>query len=130
MRAIALLCALCALLGVPAAVAGTGSSHVRAASDAEVVAAIGRYQHATWHWQRLMGLERTESSFRPARSTDAAYRLWVLRLWQGGGERLGGRAQPWLRAGVGDYQTQVEHGRRVMGRGPLRRTAGAGGVEQ
>jgi hypothetical protein len=41
---------------------------------------IRRYKHATWKWQRLMGLRRTRGG-NHAEVENLAYRRWVRNLW-------------------------------------------------
>jgi hypothetical protein len=129
MRAIALLCALCASAGVVTAVVTNRASAAERTPDARLTVEIGRYQQRTWHLQRLIGERRTPSSFSAARSTDPAYRRWVLRLWQHRSERVERRAHRWMSARVRVYQARADHWRRVMGAGPLRLAASAGGGE-
>lgn len=52
------------------------------ASSRYLLGAIGHHQRETWRWQRLMGKPRTPTSGSARRSTNVAYRLWVLRLWK------------------------------------------------
>jgi hypothetical protein len=123
MRAIALCCALFALAGgVAAAVSGRADA-AELTPNAELSVEIGRYQHVTWRWQRLMGLRRTPSSFSPLRSPDPAYRRWVLRLWQHRADRLERQASRWMALRIRRYQAEVDHWNHVMGAAPVRTTA-------
>ena len=126
MRAIALLCALCALAGMLTAVVSTSRA---GAAEATPAAEIVRYQRITWHWQDLMGVRRTASSFSPVRSTDPAYRRWVLDLWQRRAKRLRVNARAWMSREIRVYQSEVDHWQHVMDLGPLRQTASSGGRE-
>jgi hypothetical protein len=123
MRAIALSCALFALAGGLAAAVSGRADAAQLTPNAELTVAIGRYQHVTWHWQRLMGLPRTPSSFSPLRSPDPAYRQWVLELWQRRADRLEREAARWMASRIRVYQAQVDHWNHVMGATPVRLTA-------
>jgi hypothetical protein len=129
MRAFALLCALLALVLIGAAVATSRATAAQTTPNAALTVEIGHYQHVAWHWQRVMGLPQTPSSFSPVRSTDTAYRGWVLALWKQRAQRLQRTAAKWMADRIHTYQTEVDHWRRVMGGGPLRQTAAAGGRE-
>jgi hypothetical protein len=50
-------------------------------SDGYLVAETRRYRHATWRWQRLMGVTRTPSAAGELDS-EHAYRRWVRDLWR------------------------------------------------
>jgi hypothetical protein len=127
MRALALLCALAALAGIVTSVATSRAGAAERLSTAPGAAAlqIGRYQQVTWRWQRALGKPPTPSSFSARRSTDPAYRQWVLKLWQRRAHRAQQQASAWLAARVRSYQASAVHWERVMGlrRGPLRQTA-------
>jgi hypothetical protein len=74
--------------GVPTAeVPGVPSPDVpeqaRAMPDrAKVLRRIKKYQRATWHWQRLMGVPRTPSRKRYLRTRDIEYRAHVMKQWR------------------------------------------------
>jgi hypothetical protein len=51
-------------------------------SDRQVLRRIARYRNATWHWQELVGTERTPASGTERETESREYRLWVLRLWK------------------------------------------------
>jgi hypothetical protein len=133
MRAIALLCALFALGGAVAAVATSGADAAsrtpeKAAAKtvtADVVGQIRRLQRTAWHWQHVLGRKRTASSFSAARSTDAAYRLWVRNLWQRRAIRLRRTADRFMARRIVELQAEVDHWRRVMGAAPVRQVASA-----
>lgn len=57
-------------------------SDARIDEGARVVRKIKRYQRATWHWQRLMGVRRTPNRRRYLRIRDLEYRRHVLRQWR------------------------------------------------
>jgi hypothetical protein len=139
MRAIALCGALFALGGAVAAVATSGADAApRTAKpaaapprgDDPVVAQIQRLQRTTWHWQSLLGLKRSGSSFAPARSTDPAYRVWVRDLWRRRATHLRRSAERYMARRIVTLQAEVDHWRRVMGKPPLRQTAAAATREQ
>src|SRR4051812_32785717 len=134
MRAIALLCALFALGGAVAAAATGGADAAprttEQAGGANVVAQIHQLQRRAWHWQSVLGRRRTASSFSAARSTDAAYRVWVRELWRGRAARLHRLADRFMARRIASLQTEVAHWRRVMGKAPLRQTASAATREQ
>jgi hypothetical protein len=123
MRAIALCCALFSLVGGVAAAVSSRADAARLTPNAELTVEIGHYQHVTWHWQQLMGLRRTPSSFSPLRSPDPAYRQWVLRLWQHRADRLQRTAERWMTARIRLYQAEVDHWNHVMGATPVRLVA-------
>jgi hypothetical protein len=81
LRSLALAAALLGLLGT-----GVPSTDVperaRAMPDGKVVRKIKRYQRATWHWQRLMGVPRTPTRRRYLQTRDRRFRLHVLRQWR------------------------------------------------
>jgi hypothetical protein len=47
-----------------------------------VIGAIKRYQRATWHWQRLMGVPQTPNRKPYLRTSDREYRTYLLRQWR------------------------------------------------
>src|SRR3954464_12780825 len=96
MRVIALCCALFAVVGGAAAAVSSQAGAARITPNAALTVEIGRYQHVTWHWQKVIGLRRTPSSFSPLRSPDPAYQRWVLRLWQHRAARLERTASRWM----------------------------------
>lgn len=130
MRAIALCAALCAAAAL-AVVSGTRSAEAAQAapSNTQLVEAIGRYQQQTWHWQELMGVPKTRSTFSARRSPDEAYRRWVLALWRTRAERLERTAGRWMTAKMRVYRAEIDHWRHVMGTAPVRQVAAAGGLE-
>lgn len=132
MRALALLCVLCALGGALAAVAvsGAGAAERTSASATvgnQLIAQIDHYRSLTWRWQRLMGRPVTHSAETARQSPDLAYRQWVLNLWQRRATRLRHEALPWMASRVREYQQTVSHWQHVMGLGqtPTRTTASA-----
>lgn len=132
MRALAMVCVLCALGGGIAAlvVQGAGAAErttAREASARGVVARIDRYRHVTWKWQTTMGVSRTPSAKSARRSPDAAYQRWVLRLWKRRADRVEHRAARWLVRRTNDYRRTVSHWQRVMGQRatPVRSLASA-----
>jgi hypothetical protein len=130
MRLVALACALCAPAVVLATAFGKGASAADTTRSTTVlVARISHYQHVAWHWQAVMGVKRTPSSFVPARSTDPAYQRWVGDLWQRRAIRFRLRAQTWMAAKIRSYRAAVDHWQRVMGVGAVRETASAGSGE-
>lgn len=129
MRAIALCCALFALAGGLTAALTNPAGAAPASPNTALTVEIGRYQHVTWHWQRVMGQHRTPSSFSPLRSPDAAYRRWVLRLWKHRAERLERTASRFMAARTRTYRLEVDHWNRVMGAPPLRQLASSGSPE-
>ncbi|MGZ4441230.1 MAG: hypothetical protein ACXVZN_12805 [Gaiellaceae bacterium] len=137
MRALALLCVLCALGGALAAavaVSGAGAAERTSASATvgnQLIAQIDHYRSLTWRWQRLMGLPVTHSAESARQSPDPAYRRWVLSLWRGRAVSLQHRALPWMAVQVRGYRETVSHWQHVMGLGPAptRATAAdAGGL--
>jgi hypothetical protein len=46
-----------------------------------IVRKIHRYERATWGWERLMGVRRTQSRRLYLRTSDLDYRLLILRQW-------------------------------------------------
>lgn len=48
----------------------------------KVVRKITRYQRATWHWQRLMGVPRTPNRKRYLGTRDIEYRVFVMKQWR------------------------------------------------
>jgi hypothetical protein len=129
MRSIALLCALCALAGALTATLTTRASAAETTEMTGVVGQIGQYEHVTWHWQKVMGVPRTPSSFSPERSTDPAYQRWVSDLWRQRALRLERQASLWMAARIRAYRQTVAHWRRVIGTAPVRETAAVGGRE-
>ena len=137
MRAIALCGALFALGGAVAAVATSGADAAprtarpaAAAGDDQVVGQIRRLQRTTWHWQSVLGLTRSGSSFSSARSTDPAYRVWVRDLWRRRAARLRRNAERYMATRIVSLQSEIDHWRRVMGKPPLRQAASAATREQ
>ena len=49
---------------------------------------IQTYRQATWHWQRVIGIPRTPTSYGERRTTSSSYRKWILELWQRRDHRL------------------------------------------
>lgn len=92
---VALLSAL-ALVAALATRDATASGRRLSAARRQRVAVqhrIDRYRSETWHWQRVMGVARTPTVYSARRSSaEAAYRRWVLRLWQHRAERVRSRA--------------------------------------
>ena len=43
---------------------------------------IQRLRHTTWHWQNVMGVEKTAARHGALRASSSNYRHWVLRLWR------------------------------------------------
>jgi hypothetical protein len=43
---------------------------------------IKHYRQTTWHWQSVIGVSRTPTSYGEKRIASSAYRRWVLRLWR------------------------------------------------
>jgi hypothetical protein len=43
---------------------------------------IQRLRHMTWHWQNVMGVEKTPARHGALRASSSNYRHWVLRLWR------------------------------------------------
>jgi hypothetical protein len=76
------------VVGVPSAeVPGVRTSDIpeqaKAMPDgAKVVRKIKRYQRATWHWQRLMGVPRTPNRKRYVKTRDIEYRVHILKQWR------------------------------------------------
>lgn len=130
MRALALLCVLCALGGGIAAIvvggAGAAESGPAPPDGARLVAQIDHFRAVTWRWQRLIGTPITHTARSARLSPDLAYRRWVLSLWRHRAKRAERRARPWLAAQVRGFQATVRHWQRVMGiaAGPTRQTAG------
>jgi hypothetical protein len=91
LRSLALATALLGLVAV-----GAPSTEVperaTAMPDGKVVRKIKRYQRATWHWQRMMGVPRTPNRKRYLQTRDARYRLHILRQWRGRAIRAKRRA--------------------------------------
>jgi hypothetical protein len=120
MRALAMLCVLCALGGGIAAMVVTRADAAErttasAATGASLVARIDHYRHVTWKWQRTIGVPTTPSALSARRSTDPAYRRWVLRLWKHRSDRVQQRAARWLVDRTEDYRRTASHWQRVMG---------------
>jgi hypothetical protein len=134
MRAIALLCALCALGGLVTGVltnkADAADATPKPDSRAESTTDIARLQRVTWHWQHVMGVRRTASSFSALRSIDPAYRRWVRELWRRRAQRVRTQAATWMVGRIRHYRSEIEYWQQVMGAGPLRQTASAGGRER
>lgn len=80
------------LVGLTTAETGRPAATSLEPSTPGVVRTIRRYQHATWRWQRLMGVPRTPSRKRYLRTGDREYRLHVLRQWRGRAVRAKRRA--------------------------------------
>ncbi len=59
-----------------------GAEIALAESEPRVLAAIDRYQKATWRWQRLMRVPLTPANGRAERSPSPAFRRWVLAYWR------------------------------------------------
>jgi hypothetical protein len=129
MRAIALSCALLSLAGGVAAVVTNPADAAPTKPTGDLNAEIGHYQRAAWHWQQVMGVRRTPSSFSALRSPDVAYRRWVRDLWKQRAARLERTATAWMETRIRSYQAQVDHWKHVMGAAPVRLTASAGGGE-
>ncbi len=74
-----------ALFGLAAAGLPTANvvqpSQARLDEGRVVVRKIHRYERATWGWQRLMGVRRTQSRRLYLKTRDLDYRLLVLRQW-------------------------------------------------
>jgi len=135
MRALAMLCVLCALGGGIAAIVVTRAdaaerTTARAAIGNALIARIDHYRHLTWKWQRTMGVPTTHSNASARRSNDPAYRRWVLRLWKHRSDRVQQQAARWLVRRMDEYRRTVEHWRHVMGAkpGPARSLASATGT--
>jgi hypothetical protein len=91
-RAAAMVVAVTGFAGLATAdVAQTAGTNVEP-SNGGVVRKIKRYQHATWRWQRLMGIPKTPNRKRYLRTRDRRYRLHVLRQWRGRAVRAKRRA--------------------------------------
>lgn len=91
LRSLALAMALLGLVavGVPSAEV---PERATAMPDGKVVRKIKRYQRATWHWQRMMGVPRTPNRQRYLKTRDTRYRLHILRQWRGRAIRAKRRA--------------------------------------
>jgi hypothetical protein len=77
------MAALLAGLAAESVSAGSASEQRASMPDGKVVVRkIKRYERATWHWQRLMGVRRTPSLRRYLRTRDLRYRRHVLKQWR------------------------------------------------
>ncbi len=85
-KLVGLLAAVAMLLGLAAATSvpsGQASEQVRAMPDGKVVVRkIKRFQRATWRWQRLMGVARTQNRGLYLRTSNIEYRRFVLSQWR------------------------------------------------
>jgi hypothetical protein len=74
-----------ALFGLSAAGLPTANvvqpSQARLDEGKVIVHRIHRYERATWGWERLMGVRRTQSRRLYLKTRDLDYRLLVLRQW-------------------------------------------------
>jgi hypothetical protein len=74
-----------ALFGLAAAGLPTANvvqpSQARLDEGNAIVRKIHRYERATWGWQRLMGVRRTQSRRLYLKTRDLDYRLLILRQW-------------------------------------------------
>ncbi len=134
MRALAMLCVLCAFGGgVAASVVARADAadrvHASAAVGNELIAQIDHYRNVTWRWQKRMGVPTSRSAASAARSPDPAYRRWVLDLWKQRADRVQQRAARWLVVRADEYRRTVAHWETVIGRGsrPVRGLASVSG---
>ena len=98
MRRICLALVLIACAGAAAASASPERiGRLRRVDDARrldrLAGLIAGYQHATWRWQRLMGVPRTETEGRVLSTMRIADVEQALELWRGRAARAGARAQ-------------------------------------
>lgn len=74
-----------ALFGLAAAGLPTANvvqpSQARLDEGEVIVRKIHRYERATWGWQRLMGVRRTQSRRLYLKTRNLDYRLLILRQW-------------------------------------------------
>jgi hypothetical protein len=105
-------------------------------AQGEVNRKIRLYQKAAWHWQSLMGLHHTRSSYDSRRVKSVAYANWVLGKWKDLAKQLGATARPWMKHRIADFHQTAAHWTQVIGRNPVssldlprRALAGAGNIE-
>jgi hypothetical protein len=75
-----------AALATPAEAPASGVVLLKPGDD-YLLTPIAQRRRDTWHWQRLMGKQRTPSSTSERRSRSPHYRRWVLGLWTRRAER-------------------------------------------
>jgi hypothetical protein len=134
MRALAMLCGLCALGGGVAASAVAGAdaadrAPASAAVGSELIAEIHHFKSVTWHWQKTMGVPVTRTAGSAVASPDLTYRQWVLDLWKRRATRVQQRAARWLVLKAAEYRLAATHWQKVMGArtAPTRSLASAAG---
>jgi hypothetical protein len=82
-RAAILIAALIGIAGASSPPAADAGQQTQAMPDgARIVRTIKRYQHATWRWQKLMGVRRTPNRGRYLTTRDRDYRVHVLHQWR------------------------------------------------
>jgi transglycosylase-like protein len=85
---VALICVVGALtITRSQAAPATKAEALTARETRTLVKRIGSYKRVTWHWQRVMGVQRAPFENSASRSKDAAYTRWVLSLWRRRAER-------------------------------------------
>lgn len=87
------------------------------------------YRKTAWHWQRLLGVHPTQSSYSPAKAKSLAYGKWVLSLWKQRSKNLRLMAKHYMAQRIQYFRSTVDHWNLVMGAKPVRMLAVSGNLE-